>query len=129
MPRRFLVLLGIHGACEASHFWCEKNSDGQCDLSSEDVPLDVMQKFASNVSSWPLYTGTQVDSSTIKGKVFAGYQGWSGSDDKWKHWFNGNKPDAQHAHFEMIPSMDEYPHSSLRETNVNLGIDTRLSFP
>jgi len=127
MPLRLLLVVAIHGACADSRFWCEENSDGQCDLSSEDVPLDVMQNFANNVSSWPLLKGTQVDSSTIKGKVFAGYQGWAGSDDKWKHWFNDNKPDATHAHFEMIPSMDEYPHSTLRETDVKYTNGKKLS--
>jgi hypothetical protein len=121
-----LVLLRVCTASE-SRFWCEETSSGLCNFTSEDATLEDMEDFVRHVSSWPRLKSSQVDSSTIKRKVFAGYQGWSGSDDKWKHWFNGGKPDAAHAHFEMIPSMDEYPASTKRATKVKYTTGKTLS--
>ena len=102
-----------------SHFWCEQTSDGLCNTTSEDVfSREFMQEFVNNVSARSRVASTiTVDSSTIKNKVFAGYQGWVDTS-RWKHWFDDDKPDAPHNHFEMVPSMDEYPANSKRATHV-----------
>jgi len=111
-----LAVLGASEGSSSSRFWCQ-TSDGLCNETSEKIPQELMQEFVNNVSSRPSLTSTQVDASTIKNKVFVGYQGWV-ETGKWKHWFADDKPDASHNHFEMIPSMDEYPTSSTRATNV-----------
>ena len=85
-----------------------------------------MQDFVNNVSARPCLTSTQVDSSTIKNKVFAGYQGWADTSH-WKHWFVDDKPDTSHYHFEMVPTMDEYPEHSKRTTSVKYTTGKTLS--
>ena len=61
-----------------------------------------------------------VDSSTIRNKVLAGYQGWAGARNEWDHWSSDGKipsPTTKHEHFEMVPHVGEYPSTALLTTD------------
>jgi hypothetical protein len=55
---------------------------------------------------------TTVDNSTLDGKLIMGYQGWfscpaDGTNNDWRHWFNGNDPVASNFRVDMWPDMRE----------------------
>ncbi|GGJ98295.1 hypothetical protein GCM10011583_32230 [Streptomyces camponoticapitis] len=63
-------------------------------------------------------TETIAAAPTVKGKVYAGYQGWfaapgDGSPvDNWVHWAAGRPPSPGDQTFEMYPEMTGYPASA-----------------
>ncbi|EWM18549.1 glycoside hydrolase family 71/99-like protein [Kutzneria sp. 744] len=65
---------------------------------------------------------------SVKGKVYAGYQGWfdapgSGSPiNNWVHWSGGTAPSPGHQTFEIYPDMRPYPaNDQFRTGYANLG--------
>ncbi|MFI9389120.1 glycoside hydrolase family 71/99-like protein [Kutzneria sp. NPDC052558] len=65
---------------------------------------------------------------SVKGKVYAGYQGWfdapgSGSPvDNWVHWSAGTAPSPGNQTFEIYPDMRQYPaNDQFRTGYANLG--------
>jgi hypothetical protein len=64
------------------------------------------------------------DLSTLSKKVMFGYQGWHATphdgsgNNVWRHWFNGNKADMNHANFDLWPDMSEYPKSVQEESGL-----------
>ncbi len=62
-------------------------------------------------TAWP---ADVVDTTTIRGKVYCGYQGWfrcpgDGADLKWIHWSRGQQPpSATTMTVDMWPDMSEY---------------------
>jgi hypothetical protein len=105
----------------AVHFWCHKGDDGLCASSGQDLfTKEEMNDFLHTVTSQGRpsrgASSLQVDASTIRKKVLAGYQGWAGARGTWDHWTSdGNvpNPSSNNAHFEMVPEMGEYPPGSL----------------
>jgi len=83
-----------------------------------------MSAFVKAVLSSSWQRPQEVNSSTIRNKVLAGYQGWAGARGTWDHWTNDGQmapsatdPDVNHCeHFEMIPQMGEYPLGALQAT-------------
>jgi len=121
---RSLVIVHLFGAlvsANGSNFWCHKTADGLCEDNGEDhFTEQALRDFVDRVSSMPrpASTGT-VDASTIKNKVLAGYQGWAGARSEWDHWAKGGgapDPALGNEHFEMVPSVNEYPSGSLHDT-------------
>jgi hypothetical protein len=65
---------------------------------------------------------------SVKGKVYAGYQGWftaagDGSPiNNWTHWSRGSKPSPGNQTFEVYPDMRQYPANTKFQTGyANLG--------
>ena len=59
-----------------------------------------------------------IDSSTLRGRVMAGYQGWfmtadDGSGMGWRHWAPGT-PTASNIDFDMWPDVREYDADELK---------------
>ncbi|NRF92441.1 hypothetical protein HQN89_15645 [Paenibacillus frigoriresistens] len=80
------------------------------------------------VSSLPIERNTVHAASTVKNKVFVGYQGWfaapgdSSPINKWNHWAGNTVPSPGNQSFEMYPDIKEYAASSLFQTGyANLG--------
>ncbi len=63
------------------------------------------------VTAWP---ADVVDNTTLKGKIYCGYQGWfrcpgDGADLKWIHWSRGQQPpSATTMTVDMWPDMSDY---------------------
>lgn len=65
------------------------------------------------------YTGesrSDIDASTVRGKVMCGYQMWfhaprDGANETWGHWSGQKTVTADNLTFEMWPDMSEYPAS------------------
>lgn len=117
------VFVGVFVAVHGSNFWCNQTADGLCESSGEDLFSEhEMRDFVHRVNSTPrpVSSSQTVDSSTIKGKVLAGYQGWAKvSGSKWKHWSKDGKepdPSKKNEHFEMVPDVREYPSAALHDT-------------
>lgn len=113
----FLIFDAICAADASAHFWCE----GSCESSREDVfDEQVMRDLVLNISAFRPGSSPQVDASTIRNKVLAGYQGWAGARGTWDHWSNDMNipsPEAKNEHFEMVPQMGEYPAGALHDTD------------
>ncbi|QUQ65712.1 glycoside hydrolase family 71/99-like protein [Kutzneria sp. CA-103260] len=65
---------------------------------------------------------------TVKGKVYAGYQGWFGAAgdgspiNNWVHWSGGTAPSPGNQTFEIYPDMRPYPaNDQFRTGYANLG--------
>ncbi len=89
------------------------------------VKIDFI-RFSPSLSepSWPGLSVSQVENSTLDGKVMFGYQGWfNHPDDKaglgWIHWGNFYEP--------INSTVDMYP--DMREYGMNEKYDTDLTFP
>jgi len=78
-------------------------------------------------------TSTEViDSSSLKGKILTGYQGWftTPCDDglkRWHHWSNRAIPSDQTVTVDMWPDVDEYDADELCETDFRLQDDMKAS--
>ena len=65
---------------------------------------------------------SQVDASTLEGKLLFGYQGWfdtpaSGAPKEgWTHWSGPNGPNATNSTFDLWPCTDELPPRSCHPT-------------
>ena len=75
-------------------------------------------------SSEPWSPPTIVDSSTMHGRVFTGYQGWftTPCDDglkRWHHWSDRFTPDNETLTIDMWPDLDEYDKDELCETDLS----------
>jgi hypothetical protein len=116
----FVMLTLLAGTGFPTRFWCEKSPSGACEAPAHDnTPIEHLRAFVRNVTTRPRSAYNVVDSSTIKGKVLAGYQGWDGARSTWDHWSNDGRPpgaDAKNEHFEMVPQMGEYPPGSTMDT-------------
>ena len=50
----------------------------------------------------------------LNGRLIVGYQGWFGcpgdyaGNGQWQHWFTDNVADADHLHFDLLPSLDQF---------------------
>lgn len=66
-----------------------------------------------------------VDASTLRGKHVMGYQGWfsgpgDGARNGWGHWFRDDKPDAEHASFDLWPDVSELDADEVFPTALTL---------
>jgi len=83
------------------------------------LPLLTLGQRIKNTGS-----NNQPDPSTLNKKVMFGYQGWHATphdgsgNNVWRHWFNGNKADMNHANFDLWPDMKEYPASVQEESGL-----------
>ena len=71
-----------------------------------------------------------IDSSSLKGKVLTGYQGWftTPCDDglkRWHHWSNRVIPNDKTVTVDMWPTIDEYGADELCDTDFVLQDDTK----
>ena len=68
-----------------------------------------------------------VESSTLTGKVLAGYQGWFGAAGDgsqrniWVHWFHSQTPAPEYASFDLWPNLSEYDADELWNTTMVYG--------
>ena len=84
------------------------------------------------LSSEPWFPPAIVDSSTMHGRVFTGYQGWftTPCDDglkRWHHWSDRSTPDNETLTIDMWPDLDEYDDDELCETDLLYGDGTKAS--
>ena len=66
-------------------------------------------------------TTSTIDSRSVVGKIFTGYQGWfntqnDGAGLQWRHWYDGSSPNPHRIVFEMYPDISEYDDSDLEAT-------------
>src|SRR5687767_609599 len=72
---------------------------------------------------WPYVglTRTDIDATTLDGKVLCGYQGWfntpgDGTTFGFRHWGQGlDRPDGGRLTIDMWPDVSEYDPKDLRE--------------
>jgi autotransporter-associated beta strand protein len=93
-----------------------------------DVPFPDSDFQLAITRPWQSrYTGPAkdyVDSSSLKGKVMAGYQGWFRTpndieDGGWRHWISGQTMAPERYTIDMWPDLTEYdPASLFRAGNV-----------
>ena len=93
-----------------------------------NVPFDNADFLLAISRPWSSrYTGPardEVDPTSLKGKVMAGYQGWFRTpndiaDNGWWHWIDGQTMEPQFYHVDMWPDLTQYdPASLVRAGNI-----------
>ena len=110
-----LLMLAVVGGCSSSFFDPSKVSKDISEMTREEIVELTMKPFSGE-------SNPGVDTSTVKGKVVCGYQGWfttpdDGANMGWFHWGGPSTPpsvdfEPGDCTIDMWPDMSEYPEEA-----------------
>jgi hypothetical protein len=98
--------------------------DGGASSDAAKGPGDAGAGDASHVDAGETTADRAVDTTTMRGKMLLGYQGWfacagDGSPrNRWVHWTSGTLPDGTNMKHDMWPDVSELGDDELFATNM-----------
>ena len=137
LQRRHLARVGRGGLrfVLCSLFGCvtevPPSTDGGSDLGAQLIDSDLVDwavddadepTDAADASETSPDAETEVDASSMDGKILMGYQGWfaaEGDDSpasRWRHWSRGELPDDTNITFDAWPDLTELRAEELHDT-------------